>query len=50
MDAFCGFVRGTRRKSEELGVFSVEMRAFCTIGEEKLRVSDCYTHGHKNDL
>ena len=30
MDAFCGFVRGTRRKSEELGVFSVEMRAFAS--------------------
>ena len=28
MDAFCGFVRGIRGKSEELGVFSVEMRAF----------------------
>ena len=28
MDAFCGFVRGTRRKSEELGVVSVEMGAF----------------------
>ena len=27
MDAFCGFVRGIRRKSEELGVFSVEMGA-----------------------
>ena len=28
MDAFCGFVRGTRRKSEELGAFPVEMGAF----------------------
>ena len=28
MDAFCSFVRGIRGKSEELGVFSVEMRAF----------------------
>ena len=28
MDAFCGFVRGTRRKSEELGAVSVEMGAF----------------------
>ena len=28
MDAFCGFVRGIRGKSEELGVFYVEMRAF----------------------
>ena len=28
MDAFCGFVRGTRRKSEEVGVVSVEMGAF----------------------
>ena len=28
MDAFCGYVRGIRGKSEELGVFSVEMRAF----------------------
>ena len=28
MDAFCGFARGTREKSEELGVFPVEMRAF----------------------
>ena len=28
MDAFCGFVRGTRRKLEELGVVSVEMGAF----------------------
>ena len=27
-DAFCGFVRGTRRKSKELGVVSVEMGAF----------------------
>ena len=27
-DAFCGIVRGIRGKSEELGVFSVEMRAF----------------------
>ena len=30
MDAFCGFVRGNRGKSEELGVFFVEMRAFCS--------------------
>ena len=28
MDAFCGFVRGIREKSEELGVFPDEMRAF----------------------
>ena len=28
MDAFFGFVRGVWGKSEELGVFSVEMRAF----------------------
>ena len=28
MDAFYGFVRVTRRKSEELGVVSVEMGAF----------------------
>lgn len=28
MDAFRGFVRGTRRKSEELGVVSVEMGGF----------------------
>ena len=28
MDAFCGFVRGIRGKSEELGVFPVELRAF----------------------
>ena len=28
MDALCGFVRGIRRKSEELGVVSVEMQAF----------------------
>ena len=28
MDAFCGFIRGIRGKSEELGVFSVETRAF----------------------
>ena len=28
MDAFCGFVRGTRRKPEGLGVVSVEMGAF----------------------
>ena len=28
MDAFCGFGRGTRRKSEQLGVVSVEMGAF----------------------
>ena len=28
MDAFGGFVRGTRRKSEELGAVSVEMGAF----------------------
>ena len=28
MDAFCGFARGIRGKSEELGVFSVEIRAF----------------------
>ena len=28
MGAFCGFVRGTRRKSEELGVVPVEMGAF----------------------
>ena len=28
MDAFCCFVRGIRGKSEELGVFSVEMRFF----------------------
>ena len=23
---------------------------FCTVGEENLRVSDCYKHGHKKDL
>ena len=28
MDAFSGFVRGIRGKSEELGVFSIEMRFF----------------------
>ena len=28
MDAFCGFVRGIRGKSEELGGFSVEIRGF----------------------
>ena len=28
MDAFCGIVRGVRGKSDELGVFSVEMRGF----------------------
>ena len=28
MDAFCGFVRGIRRKSDELGVFSVEKGRF----------------------
>ena len=28
MDAFCGFGRGIRRKIQELGVFSVEKRAF----------------------
>ena len=28
MDSFCSFVRGTRRKSEELGVVSDEMGAF----------------------
>ena len=40
MDAFCGFVRGIRGKSEELGVFPVEMRAsssqFSTTSWEKI--------------
>ena len=41
MDAFCGFVRGTRRKSEELGVVSVGMGAYQPIfnhllGENKI--------------
>ena len=40
MDALCGFVRGTRRKSEELGVVSVEMGAYqqfsTTSWEKKL--------------
>ena len=39
MDAFCGFVRGIREKSEELGVFFVEMRVsssqFSTTSWEK---------------
>ena len=42
MDAFCGFGRGTRRKSEELGVVSVEMGAltsqFSTTSWEKISI------------